>query len=57
MYERRAEDRAGEARVQTRARWRLSEESIRLWDQHTREFIDSGDADAQVWGDEIPNGE
>jgi hypothetical protein len=51
MYERRAGDRAGEAQLLTRARWRLSEESIRLWGQHTREFIASGDAYAYVWGE------
>jgi hypothetical protein len=59
MYERRAGDRAGQAALDPLARtwWRLSEESIRLWGQHTREFIASGDAYAQVWGDEVPNGE
>jgi hypothetical protein len=51
MYERRPGDRAGEARLLTRAWWRLSDESIRLWDQHTREWIASGDAYAYVWGE------
>jgi hypothetical protein len=59
MYEQRPGDRVGQAAGDPLARtwWRLSEESIQLWDQHTREFIASGDAYAYVWGDEVPTGE
>ena len=51
MYERRAGDQVGEFDILTRSWWRLNEESIRLWDQHTREWIASGDAYAYVWGE------
>jgi SAM-dependent methyltransferase len=44
MYERRPGDRVGEANADLMGRtwWRLSEESIRLWDQHTRDYVASG---------------
>jgi hypothetical protein len=56
MYERRAGDRVGEAASDLMARtwWRLSEESIRLWDQHTRDYVASGDA--SVFSNGLPDG-
>jgi hypothetical protein len=44
MYEQRPRAQGGEAESDAMARtwWQLSEESIRLWDQHTRDYVASG---------------